>query len=264
MPLFLVGGAVRNTLLMRPIQDYDFATPARPERIQKLLDTQFKIKTHGISHGTVTAIAERTFFHITTFRQDLKSHGRYATVAFDVDMTTDSQRRDFTLNALYADAQGRVHVPIPGSLQDVHQRIIRFIGSPEQRLKEDGLRLLRFYRFHTLYGQSKNDLDIIEGCFARNIKMVIQLSKERIVQELQIILTHHRWHQAFQSLHRIGLIDRLFPSARYQAIKNVDPGMNVPWHTWLWLLDMRQWPMTRQQHHMLKKQMNAPGITTCT
>ena len=143
----VVGGAVRNALLGRPVNEVDFATTATPDDVLRLA-AQAGIKTvpTGIAHGTVTLIACGVPFEVTALRRDVETDGRHATVAFGTDWAEDARRRDFTMNALYADAQGKVHDPL-GGLSDLRAGRVRFVGDPAQRIREDYLRTLRFFRF---------------------------------------------------------------------------------------------------------------------
>ncbi|MBV9151831.1 MAG: CCA tRNA nucleotidyltransferase, partial [Alphaproteobacteria bacterium] len=145
-----VGGCVRDALLGRSIADIDVATPARPEEIVAALE-KARIKTvpTGIEHGTITAVvsepAPPRHFEITTLRRDVETYGRRARVAFDADWSEDAARRDFTINAIYLDPDGTVHDPV-GGLADLEAHLVRFVGEPAQRIAEDVLRVLRYYR----------------------------------------------------------------------------------------------------------------------
>ena len=179
-----VGGAVRDDLLGLPVSDVDFATRLRPEDvIERLEKAHIKAVPTGIEHGTVTAVADGHPAEVTTLRADVSTDGRRATVAFTDDWMADASRRDFTINALYADPDsGEVHDYF-GGLDDLKARRVRFIGDPLVRIAEDHLRILRFFRFHARYGQSEPDQAAVDACTAR-ANDLMALSRERIADEL--------------------------------------------------------------------------------
>ena len=147
-PALIVGGAVRNALLGEPVEDMDIATALRPERVLELAAAAgLKVVPTGIEHGTVTVVAAGEGFEVTTFRRDVETDGRRAVVEFSDRLEEDAARRDFTMNALYAGADGAVIDPV-GGLDDLAARRLRFVGDPDQRIAEDYLRILRFFRFH--------------------------------------------------------------------------------------------------------------------
>jgi len=178
-----VGGAVRDTLLALPVTDVDIATPHPPERVVTLLEAAgIKAVPTGIAHGTITAVASGTVVEVTTLRHDIATDGRHATVAFTDDWQADAARRDFTINALYADpATGEVFDYF-GGLDDLAARHIRFIGDPLQRIAEDHLRILRFFRFLARFGDTP-DPEGLAACIAR-ANDLMALSRERIRDEL--------------------------------------------------------------------------------
>ena len=183
-----VGGAVRDDLLGLPVSDVDFATRLRPEEvIERLEKAHIKAVPTGIDHGTVTAVADGQPAEVTTLRADVSTDGRRATVAFTDDWMADASRRDFTINALYADPDtGEVHDYF-GGLDDLKARCVRFIGDPLVRIAEDHLRILRFFRFHARFGQGEPDLAAIEACTER-ANDLMALSRERIADELLKLL----------------------------------------------------------------------------
>jgi poly(A) polymerase len=153
----VVGGAVRNALLKLPIGDVDIATTALPiEVIRRAGVASIKCVPTGIEHGTVTLVVETQPFEVTTLREDTETFGRKAKVAFGRDWVRDAQRRDFTINGLSVDAGGRVHDHV-GGLDDIAVRRVRFIGDPKQRIAEDYLRILRFFRIYAAYGAGEPD-----------------------------------------------------------------------------------------------------------
>ena len=148
-----VGGCVRDTLIDRPIGDIDIATPLFPEEImRRLAAAKIKAVPTGIAHGTITAVTDKRPYEITTLRRDVETFGRHARVAFSADWREDSARRDFTMNALYLNGDGEVFDYHDG-VRDLRQGKVRFVGNPATRIREDVLRLLRFYRFHAWYGR---------------------------------------------------------------------------------------------------------------
>jgi poly(A) polymerase len=183
----VVGGAVRNALLGAPIGDIDVATTAVPnEVIRRANAAGFKPVPTGIAHGTVTVVASGQPFEVTTLREDVETFGRHATVSFGRDWKADAERRDFTMNALSLSADGRVHDYV-GGLPDLNARRVRFIGDPAQRITEDYLRILRFFRFHATYGHGAPDPDAIHACIVARSGLN-QLSRERVRMELLKLL----------------------------------------------------------------------------
>jgi poly(A) polymerase len=183
----VVGGAVRDVLLNRPIGDMDIATTALPEEVvRRARAARIKSVPTGIDHGTVTLIVEGQPFEITTLREDVETFGRKARVAFGRDWARDAQRRDFTINGLSADAAGVVHDHV-GGLADIAARRVRFIGDPDRRIAEDYLRILRFFRFHAAYGAGDLDRAGYLACI-RGRDGLPTLSAERIRMEFLKIL----------------------------------------------------------------------------
>lgn len=183
-----VGGAVRDELLGLPVSDVDFATRLRPDEvIERLEKARIKAVPTGIAHGTITAVADGHPAEITTLRADVDTDGRRATVAFTDDWMADASRRDFTINALYADpVDGEVYDYF-GGLDDLQARRVRFIGDPLVRIAEDHLRILRFFRFHARFGIGEPDAAALDACTAR-ANDLMALSRERIADELLKLL----------------------------------------------------------------------------
>ena len=156
---YVVGGCVRNALMGVPVSDVDIATDARPERVMALAEAAgLKPVPTGIDHGTVTVVAEGIGHEVTTFRADVETDGRRAVVRYSDDISEDAARRDFTMNALYADARGDVLDPL-GGLPDLEARRVRFIRDAGERIREDYLRILRFFRFNAWYGDPEQGVD---------------------------------------------------------------------------------------------------------
>ena len=159
----MVGGAVRNALMGLPVADIDIATTATPDIVmQRAAAAGLRALPTGIDHGTVTLLVDHKPFEITTLREDIETDGRHAIVKFGRDFSHDAQRRDFTMNALYARVDGTVEDYTDG-LADLAQRRVRFIGDAHQRIREDYLRILRLFRFHAAYGEGSLDADALHA-----------------------------------------------------------------------------------------------------
>jgi poly(A) polymerase len=179
-----VGGAVRDLLLDERPGDLDLATVLPPDDVVRRLETAgIKAVPTGIEHGTVTAVSSGTVVEVTTLRSDVSTDGRRATVAFTDDWAKDAGRRDFTINALYADPYSGELFDYFGGLDDLKSRTVRFIGEPLQRIAEDHLRILRYFRFHARYGHGEPDPQALQACVER-ANDLMALSRERIADEL--------------------------------------------------------------------------------
>ena len=206
-----VGGCVRNAVLGAPIDDVDIATVLTPEAVVKALKAAgLKSVPTGMEHGTVTAISERQPFEITTLRRDVSTDGRRATVAFTDDWAEDAARRDFRLNALYADADGLILDPTGAGYEDALAGRIVFVGEPEQRIREDYLRILRFYRFFAWYGRGAPDAAAVSACVAL-AEGVEQLSAERVSKELLKLLAAPDPRAAVRLMDQAGVLGRVAP-----------------------------------------------------
>ena len=183
----LVGGCVRDALLGLPVRDIDIATPELPERVLQLIgEAGLKSVPTGIEHGTITALSDGIHFEITTLRRDIENFGRRARVHFTKDWAEDAARRDFTLNALYSDADGNVFDPV-GGLSDLKAGRIRFIGDARTRIEEDILRLVRYFRFLAFYGVEPADKITLSVC-SEMAPLITNLSVERLWKELSTLL----------------------------------------------------------------------------
>ncbi|HYC75606.1 CCA tRNA nucleotidyltransferase [Brevundimonas sp.] len=209
-----VGGCVRNALIGRPVADIDIATTLRPEETERAIRAAgLKAVPTGIAHGTVTAVAERRPFEITTLRRDVSTDGRNATVAFTGDWAEDAARRDFRLNALYADAEGQVFDPTGKGVADALAGRIVFVGDPETRIREDFLRVLRFFRFHAWYGRGEPDAAALAAC--RDLAPgMSRLSAERVSSELMKLLSAENPRAAVAAMAEAGVLAQVLPEAR--------------------------------------------------
>ena len=214
-----VGGCVRNTLLGAPVSDIDITTDARPEIVTELAEKAgLKAVPTGIEHGTVTVVSGGVAHEVTTFRRDVETFGRHAVVAFTEDPAEDAARRDFTMNALYATPDGSLLDPL-GGLADLKARRLRFVGEPAQRIREDYLRILRFFRFHAWYGDPGEGLDPegLAAC-AENLEGLAELSKERIGAEMRKLLAAPDPAPAIGPMAVIGVLTAILPGADPRAL----------------------------------------------
>jgi len=211
---WFVGGCVRNALISEPVADLDVTTSARPEIVTNLAKSAgLKVIPTGIEHGTVTVIAGGVPFEITTLRRDIATDGRRATIAFSDTIEEDAARRDFTMNALYADAEGVIFDPV-GGLSDLQARRLRFIGEAADRIREDYLRSLRFFRFYAWYGDVNEGFDADAlAAIAENLDGLDDLSKERIGAEMLKLLAAPDPAPALCAMQHTGALSRVIPGA---------------------------------------------------
>lgn len=207
-----VGGTVRNALLGLAVADLDLATQARPEAvIVAARAAGLSVAETGLDHGTVTIIANHVPHEVTTLRRDVATDGRRATVAFTTDWAEDARRRDFTMNALYCDRNGRVYDPL-GGYPDVRARRVRFIGDADQRIAEDYLRVLRFFRFHAVLGDGPLDPAGQAACIRGRVGLD-RLSAERVRSELVRLLCGARALESINAMIACGLLSRILRRA---------------------------------------------------
>jgi poly(A) polymerase len=200
-----VGGAVRNTLMGLPVVDVDIATTATPDEVAAMVESAgLKAVATGLGHGTVTVIVNHHPFEVTTLRLDVETFGRHATVRFTQDWAEDARRRDFTMNALYAGADGAVYDPL-GGLDDIMARRVRFIGEARERIREDYLRILRFFRFNADYGVGPLDEEGVLAC-VRERKGLRELSAERVRAEMFRLLVAPDALRALEAMYDAGLL----------------------------------------------------------
>ena len=216
----VAGGAVRNTLLGEPVGDIDIATTTLPdETISRAKAAGFKTVPTGIDHGTITVVADGVAHEVTTLRADVETHGRHATVAFGRDWKTDAERRDFTINALYATASGDV-IDLVGGLADLESRTLRFIGTAEDRIREDYLRILRFFRFFAFYGRGRPDAEGLKAC-ARLKDGLAKLSAERVWKELRRTLEAPDPSRALLWMRQTGVLTAILPESEKWGIDGI-------------------------------------------
>lgn len=205
-----VGGCVRDAVLNLPVADVDIAVDRPPAEISALLEAAgIEVRPTGLAHGTVTALTPSRRFEITALRRDVETDGRHAVVAFTDDWEADAARRDLTINALYADADGAIFDPCNG-LADLGAGRVRFVGDPERRIREDVLRILRFFRFHARFGRGRPDPAAMEAC-RRLAPELEHLSGERIRIEMMGILAGADPAQAILSMRASDVLDRILP-----------------------------------------------------
>lgn len=209
-----VGGCVRNALIGAPVSDIDIATDAHPDVVTRLAqEANFRVIPTGIEHGTVTVVVGGFPHEVTTLRRDLQTDGRHAVVAYSSDIAEDAARRDFTMNALYAQADGMVIDPL-GGLPDLLARRVRFVGDPDARIAEDYLRILRFFRFHAVYGDPAQgiDADGLAAC-AANLAGLDTLSRERLGAEMRKMLAAADPAPALAAMEAAGVLAQVLPGA---------------------------------------------------
>ncbi|MEQ6249498.1 CCA tRNA nucleotidyltransferase [Sulfitobacter sp. HNIBRBA3233] len=209
-----VGGCVRNALLGQPVSDVDIATAATPDQVIALVEAaKLKAVPTGLDHGTVTVVSGGTGFEVTTFRRDVATNGRHATVAFSTDLHDDARRRDFTMNALYADPDGVVVDPL-GGLGDLRARRVRFIEDADRRIREDYLRTLRYFRFHAWYGDDDEGLDPDAlAAIGSNLSGLETLSAERTGAEVRKLLSAPDPSVAMAGMQQTGVLPVILPGA---------------------------------------------------
>lgn len=213
----VAGGAVRNALIGQPVADVDIATTTVPdETIRRAEAAGFKAVPTGIEHGTITIVAGGKPFEVTTLRADIETDGRRAKVSFGRDWKADAERRDFTINALYAEADGTI-VDLVGGVADIEARRLRFIGDPEARIREDYLRILRFFRFFAWYGDGRPDAEGLKAC-ARLKEGLGQLSVERVWSELKKLLSAPDPSRALLWMRQASVLTSVLPETEKWGI----------------------------------------------
>ena len=209
-----VGGCVRKSISGENIDDIDLATILEPDEVKKRLNKEdIKVIDTGISHGTVTAILNNKKFEITTLRKDISTDGRHAKVIFSTNWEEDALRRDFTINAVYADIEGRIFDPFNG-ISDLQNGVIKFIGTADERIQEDYLRILRYFRFFTQYSKIDHNQDVIKS-IKKYINGLNKVSNERIFDELNKIIVLENLLNLFFNKTSKEIIINIFPQLKY-------------------------------------------------
>ena len=215
--ILAVGGCVRNALMGLPVTDVDMATDAAPEATSAAAEAAgLRAVPTGIDHGTITVVSGGIGHEVTTFRRDEETDGRHARVAFSTDLAEDAARRGFTMNALYATREGEVIDPL-GGLPDLQAGRVRFVGDPEARIREDYLRILRFFRFFARYGADGPDPEGLAACAAL-AGGLSTLSRERVTMELRRLLAAPDPAPAVASMAAAGVLAQVLPGADPRAL----------------------------------------------
>ena len=222
--LMFVGGCVRKLLKKELVNDIDIATNLSPDELKNILrENNINFIETGITHGTITVVINKIKFEITTLRKDVSTDGRHANVEFISDWEEDAKRRDFTINAIYSDLKGEIYDPL-GGLKDLENKIVKFIGDPNERIREDYLRILRYFRFYTQYNNQQHDIKIVQA-IKKGLNGIKKISKERIIDEFSKILNLKNFYELFNNEFSCSVILTIFPQLkhydRFRAIQNI-------------------------------------------
>ena len=234
--VMFVGGCVRKYILNEKVDDIDIATTLTPDEIIKRFEnSDVQIKKTGIEHGTLTLVLEDQKFEITTLRKDVSTDGRHANVKFTENWKEDSERRDFTINAIYLDNKGKIFDPQFG-VNDLKNSRVKFVGDPDRRMKEDYLRILRFLRFSIQY-RSFDINDQIQNAIKLNLNGIARLSKERIYSELEKIIKLRNFYDLFKNKFLLDIFKLVFPEfihldrvkkfEKLSVIKNIEMDKDI-------------------------------------
>ena len=265
----LVGGCVRDALLRNPLGDRDLAVDVPPHDAMRLLRREgIAVKPIGIAYGSILALPpEGGGYDVTSLRRDIESDGRHPVVQYGTSWTEDARRRDFTMNALYADEDGQVFDPI-GGMGDLLSGRVRFIGRPADRVREDYLRILRFFRFHAWYGTDGMDAAGLKAC-AESSARIAELSGERIGNEMRSLLSAPGPVHAIEEAQRAGVLSRVLPCAQLTGLDRLVQlegrlGTAPGWERrWLLLCAgiadprLRPWPLSRVEAKGLRSRLKA-------
>lgn len=227
---YFVGGCVRNALLGLPVKDLDVATSARPEVVIKLAkELGFKPVPTGLEHGTVTVVGKGSVLEVTTFRKDIETDGRHAVVAFSDRLEDDAARRDFRMNALYADRSGTVTDPT-GGVADIEARKICFVGAPDQRIREDYLRIVRLFRFAAQLGYGAEGIDPLAAQAAARLSYGLRhVSIERQTSEILKLLGADELMATLSLMQETGVLARILTGVSLPVLQRfVDFGESEP------------------------------------
>ena len=217
-----VGGCIRKIIKKEEVDDIDLATNLTPTEVcNALKKNNINFYETGIDHGTITAIIGDQKYEITTLRKDVSTDGRHAKVEFSLDWKDDSNRRDFSINAIYSDKDGNLFDPHNGK-KDLESGTVKFIGNPEERIQEDYLRILRYLRFFLNYSNNKHELEIVRT-IKRNIKGISKLSSERLVEEFKKLTKSDGFIKLFKDKESLELIEIIFPQLKnLQSFKKLN------------------------------------------
>ena len=212
--VYFVGGCVRNALTGQDTVDIDVATDASPRDVLSLAaDAGFRTVPLGIDYGTVCVLTGRRVFEVTTFRKDIETFGRHARVGLAKDVAEDAQRRDFTMNALYLAPDGRLLDPLGEGVRDAKARRVRFVGDADTRIREDALRILRFFRFNAQLGVRRDRMDKAGlTAVAKAVSSVSILSAERIGKEFLTTLAACHPYDSLDAMAETGLLETILPA----------------------------------------------------
>ena len=254
-----VGGAVRNALLGEPVGDVDIATPLVPDEVMRRLQAAgLGAVPTGIAHGTVTAVSGGKPFEVTTLRRDVETFGRRAVVAYTTDWAEDAARRDFTMNALYADEDGAIYDYF-GGLADLEARRVRFVGDARTRIREDYLRILRLFRFHAWYGRGEIDSEALAAAQAEKAGLKL-LSGERVQKEVLRLLEAKEPSPAVRVMEQSGILGEILPpgvqTARLERLVAIEAANGFsPMRCCGW---PRFFPTAPRRRASLRKTSNSP------
>ena len=253
--VYFVGGVVRDLLMNKSVHDIDLTTPLTPQQvIDCLKGADIHIHPTGIEHGTLTLVlSDKSVVEITSFRSDVKTNGRHAKVVFGQDIKQDALRRDFTINALYMDGAGKV-LDFVGGLKDLKKKRLRFIGCAETRIKEDALRILRYFRFLAQTEIKKPNSDALSACKKQRNLLDI-LSKERVRDEMLKLLAVSDPQKSLHFMAHTGVLKKVIGDYDLFALKNLlkrekQAGFQTDSLFRLWILcknKLPDWPITRNQ-----------------
>ena len=208
-----VGGCVRKIIQKKNVDDIDLATNLNPQQVcESLKNSNINFYETGIEHGTITAVIKNYRFEITSLREDVKTDGRHAEVKFSIDWKKDASRRDFTINSIYSDAEGNLFDPFYGK-EDLDNGLVKFIGNPEKRIKEDYLRILRYLRFFLIYSKHKHDSQTLT-IIKKNLDGISNLSKERLLDELKKFIKSHILTKLSKDKFSKELFENIFPQVK--------------------------------------------------
>ena len=229
--IYLVGGCIRDTLSGKEVTDIDFAVDIDPEEVVKILtNNNIKFYDIGINYGTVTAVIDSKNFEITSLREDIETDGRHAKVKYTSDIKADSFRRDFTINAIYANRDGELF-DFHNGLEDIENRRLKFIGSASDRVKEDYLRILRYFRFYADFSNFDIDADL-KKVFKEGSQNFSKISKERIWTELNKIINHNNSFKSLSMMNEANILteisDDISVTKDYLKISHIENKINKP------------------------------------